>query len=118
MHNYKELKIWQKSRILVKDVYQLTNSFPKEESYGLTSQIRRAVISIPANIAEGAGRGTNKDFSHFLDISMGSLFELESLLILSIDLSYLTNNKILSLVDQITEVGKMIVSFKSNLSKI
>jgi four helix bundle protein len=88
MHNYKEMKIWQKGRMLVKDIYQLTKNFPSDERFGLTSQARRAAVSIPLNISEGAGRGTDKDFSHFLDMARGSLFELETLIILSSDLEF------------------------------
>ncbi len=74
MHNYHELKIWQESRILVKSVYTLTANFPKEEIYGLTSQVRRAAVSIPSNIAEGTGRSSDKEFQRFLDYAIGLLF--------------------------------------------
>ncbi len=90
MHNFRELKIWQKGRTLVKDVYELTTFLPKEETFGLTSQIKRSVISIPSNIAEGAGRGSDKDFNRFLDIAYGSCFELETQLILCVDLTYIS----------------------------
>jgi four helix bundle protein len=90
MHKYKELIVWQKARILVKDIYILTESFPNSEKYGITSQIQRAVISIPANIAEGSGRGSNKDFSRFLDIAIASAFELETEIILSYDLIFIS----------------------------
>ncbi len=116
VHNYRELKIWQKSRSLVKTVYQLTLDFPKEESYGLVSQIKRASVSIAANIAEGAGRGTNKDFIHFLNIARGSLFELETLLILSDDLKFLTEEKLKTVLDSINEILRMIVTFQDMLN--
>ncbi len=115
MHNYKEMKIWQKSRTLVKVVYEISKILPKEELYGLTSQIRRAVISIPANIAEGAGRGTDRDFRHFLDISRGSLFELDTLLILSNDLGYISESELNPVLENISEIIKMMVSFQSRL---
>ena len=89
MHNFKELIVWQKSRKLVKEVYLTVKKFPDEEKYGIISQIKRASISIPANISEGAGRRTNNDFSRFLDIATGSSFELETLIILSLDLEFL-----------------------------
>ena len=85
MHKYKELKVWQKGRELVKFIYELTNKFPKEEIYSLTSQIRRAAISIPSNIAEGAGHFSNKEFSRFLEIAYASSCELDTQIILSFD---------------------------------
>ncbi len=115
MHNYKEMKIWQKARKLVKEVYKISKKLPKEELYGLTSQIRRAVISVPANIAEGAGRGTDRDFCHFLDIARGSLFELDTLLILSSDLEYVSEEEINPVFESINEIIKMMVSFQSRL---
>jgi four helix bundle protein len=115
MHNYKEMKIWQKSRTLVKAVYEISKSLPKEELYALTSQIRRAAISIPANIAEGAGRGTDRDFRHFLDISRGSLFELETLLICSYDLGYISEENLNPIFENINEIIKMMISFQSRL---
>ncbi|MBA4409751.1 MAG: four helix bundle protein [Bacteroidota bacterium] len=115
MHNYKEMKIWQKARTLVKVVYEISKKLPKEELYGLTSQIRRAVVSIPANIAEGAGRGTDRDFHHFLDISRGSLFELDTLLILTNDLDYITESDLNPAFESISEIIKMMISFQNRL---
>jgi len=108
MHNFKELKIWQLSRQLVKEVYELTSTFPLEEKYGLISQIRRCVVSIPTNIAEGCGRKTNKDFSHFLNISLGSAYELETLLTLSLDLQFISNEQHEAFSIQLSEIQKMI----------
>jgi four helix bundle protein len=118
MHNYREIKIWQRSINLVKEVYLITKQFSKEETYGLTSQIRRAVVSIPANIAEGAGRGTDKDFSHFLDVSRGSLFELETLIILSNDLEFISESRSIEVLEKTSEILRMLNSFQSNLSKV
>jgi four helix bundle protein len=118
MHNYKEIKTWQRARMLVKDVYLLTKEYPKEEIYGLTSQIKRAVVSIPANVAEGAGRGTNKDFSHFLDIARGSLYELETLIILSSDLDFISESKSVDILNETTEILLMLNGFQSYLSKV
>jgi len=115
MHNYKEMKIWQKARKLVNVVYKISKKLPKEELYGLTSQIRRAVVSVPANIAEGAGRGTDRDFCHFLDIARGSLFELDTLLILSSDLEYVSEEELNPVFESINEIIKMMVSFQSRL---
>lgn len=77
MHNLKELKIWNKAMDLASDVYEATANFPKEETYGLTSQIRRCAVSVPSNIAEGAGRNTKGEFRQFLDYSNGSAYELQ-----------------------------------------
>ena len=88
MHNYKEMKIWQKSRTLVKVVYEISKSLPKEELYALTSQIRRAAISIPSNIAEGCYRRSRAEFRHFLIIAYGSGAELETQLEISRRLGY------------------------------
>jgi four helix bundle protein len=93
MHNYHELKIWQESRNLVKNIYTLTAHFPKEEIYGLTSQIRRSVVSIPSNIAEGTGRNSDKEFQRFLDYAIGSLFELETQITLANDLNFLSQEE-------------------------
>jgi len=83
IESFKDLIVWQKGIELVNEIYKVTKHFPKEELYGLTSQIRRAAISIPANIAEGWGRGTTKNYIQFLEISRGSLYELETLIIIS-----------------------------------
>ena len=83
MHNFKKLNIWVNAMSLVKDVYLLTSNFPKEEKFCLISQINRCSISIPSNIAEGSSRSSNKEFSHFIKIALGSLFELETQIILS-----------------------------------
>lgn len=90
MSTFRDLLIWQKSMILVTDIYQLTNSFPKEEIYGLTSQIRRSSISIPSNIAEGYGRDGNKDYLKFLNIAIASLFEMQTQLEISFNLTKYT----------------------------
>ena len=113
MHNYRELKVWQKARVLVKSVYQITNNLPKEEAFGLTSQMRRAVVSIPSNIAEGAGRATDKDFNRFLDIAYGSCFELETQLILCVDLKYISEVEFEPVQIKIQEIQKMIFALKS-----
>ncbi len=116
MHQFKELKIWQKSRELAKSVYQESQKFPSDEIYGLTSQIRRAVISVSANIAEGTGRGTEKEFARFLNIANGSAYELESLLLICLDLNYLPQEAIKPLLDQLSEIQRMIFSLKQKLS--
>ena len=117
MHNYKELKIWQRSRQLVKDVYTLTKCFPSEERFGLISQIQRSAVSIPSNIAEGSGRKSQKEFDRFLEIAISSAFELETQLILSGDLGYISDNELSSIQEEIQEVQKMIYGFKSRIIK-
>lgn len=108
MHNFKELKVWQKGRSLVKEVYMMTKQFPEDERFGLTSQLRRSAVSIPSNIAEGSGRGTGKDFSKFLNISLGSAYELETQLILSYDLNYISENTFNGISIKIGEIQKML----------
>ncbi len=115
MHNFKELKIWQRSKGLVKNVYQLTAKFPKSEHYGLIAQMNRSAISIVSNIAEGAGRSTKQDFSRFLDIAIGSAFELESQLIISADLGFVSDTEIVEILRELDEIQKMIRSYKKNL---
>ena len=111
MHNYHELKIWQEGRKLVKTVYSVSANFPKEEMYGLTSQIRRAAISIPSNIAEGTGRTSDKEFKRFLDYAIGSLFELETQMILANDLNFISAEDFESIHEDIKSLIRMIVKF-------
>lgn len=107
MHNFKELKVWQLSRNLVKEIYEITSEFPSTEKYGLISQLRRCAVSIPANIAEGSGRNTDKDFAQFLNISLGSSYELETLLILVYDVDLITTERLENLSPKISEIQKM-----------
>lgn len=116
MHNFKELIVWQKARILVKDIYNLVRNFPDDEKFGLSSQMKRAAISIPSNIAEGAGRGTNKDFTRFLNIANGSAFELESQLYLSFDLEFIEEETLIKYSEKITEIQKLIYGFRTRLT--
>ncbi len=115
MHNYHELKIWQEGRHLVKEIYTITSCFPKEEIYGLTAQIRRAAVSISSNIAEGTGRSSDKEFQQFLNYAMGSLFELETQLILSNDLNFITREEFEKIQMEIKSLIRMIVKFKCTL---
>lgn len=117
MHNYKELTVWQKSVEIAISVYKDTRNYPKYELYGLTSQIRRSAISISSNIAEGAGRNSDKDFSRFLNISYGSSFELETQLIISKELNYLDDTSFNKLNDDLSEIQKMLYSFIKKLSE-
>lgn len=115
MKGFRDLKVWHKSHQLTLGIYQTTALFPKEELYGLTSQIRRASASIPANIAEGCGRGTDADFARFLQIAMGSASELEYHLLLARDLGFLNCLQHEKLNSQVTEVKRMLVSFIQKL---
>ena len=109
MHNFRNLNVWKKSKQLVKEIYSTTSKFPNNEDFVLSSQMRRAVISISSNIAEGSGRSGKKDFLKFLDMALGSAFELESQLEISIDLRYLDRNTFKELKLKIQEVQSMII---------
>ncbi len=93
MSDYKDLEVWRKSHDMLLDIYKITSKYPKEEIYGLVSQIRRAAVSIPTNIAEGNGRLHQKEYINFLSISRGSAMEVEYLLLVSKDLEYIDDNK-------------------------
>ena len=108
-NGYKRLKIWQ----LVKIVYTKIRLFPKEEQFALCDQLRRAVVSIPSNIAEGYGRDTHKDFAHFLSLARGSLFEVDTQLSVAVDLGYMKPD--VGLENSIEELSKMIASFRTRL---
>ncbi len=108
---YKELDLWIEARKLVKEVYSATENFPKSEQIGLTSQIRRSVISIPSNIAEGVGRSTSKDTLRFLYIARGSVYELETQVYLSEDLGYVSEITMKTLIDQLTVNKKLLNGF-------
>ncbi len=94
-HNFREIKIWQEALVIVKEVYAFTSNLPKEEKYGITSQINRSAVSIPSNIAEGSGRTSNKEFIRFLEIAISSSYELETKLILAQDLFNLSTNDLI-----------------------
>ncbi len=114
---YHNLKIWQKSRKLVLVVYKLTEKFPSSEMYGLTSQMRRAVISVVLNIVEGDRRSSRKEFLRFLDIAEGSLTELEACLELALDLAFITKEEYQQVEDLRKEVAVMIRSFIKSVQK-
>ena len=110
--SYKDLLIWQKGINIVVNVYELTEEFPKEERYALTSQLKRAALSIPSNIAEGYGRNSTQSYIYFITLARGSLFELETQLILAEKLKLIKNEKLFAnLMNQIIEESKMINSF-------
>lgn len=115
MHKFKELEIWKQSKSFCTEIYIITSAFPSEEKFGLTNQLRRASVSIPSNIAEGSSRKSNKDFARFLEISMGSAYEIETQLLISSDLGFLTSEKLNPLIQRIETITKMIYSFQTKL---
>lgn len=115
MSNFRNLLIWQKSMVLVTKIYTLTNNFPKEEVFGLTSQIKRSAISIPSNIAEGLGRESSKELLRFLKISIGSLFELQTQLEIAKNIIYLDEETFNNLYEDTRELERMIVSFTNKI---
>jgi four helix bundle protein len=117
MKTYRDLLIWQKSMTLLTNCYLASVNFPKEEQFGLTSQIRRCCISIPSNISEGFGRGTNKDYHRFLTISLGSLFEFQTQIEISYDLKYITEENFKKLYEDSREVERMLTSFINKIKK-
>ena len=117
MHNLKELKIWQESMSLTKMVYSMTKNFPDHEKFGLTSQINRSAISIPSNIAEGVGRNTDNELIRFLNISIGSLFELDTQIILAKEFGYLNYDHFQELEADMDILKKRIIAFRIKLEK-
>ncbi len=110
MQNFKDLKVWEKAHILTLSIYKLSGIFPKEEVYGLTSQMRRSSASISTNIAEGCGRGSNPDFARFLQISMGSACELEYQILLAKDLGYTDLETYQSLNSEVESIKRMLTA--------
>jgi four helix bundle protein len=117
MSNFRKLIIWQKAMSLVTKTYHSTKKFQKEEIFGLTSQIRRCSISIPSNIAEGHGRESNKEYLRFLNISIGSLFELQTQLEIAKNIEYLTEEDFNTLYEDSREVERMLVSFINKIKE-
>lgn len=115
MIDFKTLNYWKRAYKFSLDIYRETTSFPREEKYGLTSQIRRAAISIPINISEGSGRNSKKEFANFLQISLGSASEVECELLLSKDIGYLNPEKCLYLLNELSEIRKMIFSYRESI---
>ena len=115
MHQFKELEIWKRSRIFCSQIYTITSKFPSDEKFGITNQLRRASVSIPSNIAEGSSRNSNKDFSRFLEIAIGSGYEIETQLLIALDLSFIKPEDLEKYVNELNEIIKMISRFRSNL---
>jgi len=115
MHNFRQLQIWKEGMAIAKTVYSLMNDLPSVERFGLISQILRCAVSVPSNIAEGSSRSSNKEYAHFLSISLGSLFELETQILLSVDLGFLAFKNLESLLNEIIQLQKKISTFKKTL---
>lgn len=115
IRNYQELIAWQRAMDLVESVYRTSSTFPKEEVYGLTSQVRRASISVPSNIAEGQGRSTTRDFLHFLCVAQGSLKELETQILIAQRLGYLAHPD--ALLDQVLAVARLLSGLINSLKR-
>ena len=115
MHKFKQLEIWKQSKLFCSQIYLVTFSFPDEERFGLTTQLRRASVSIPSNIAEGSSRKSNKDFARFLEIAIGSAYEIETQLLISHDLGFILDDNLNPLISKIDVITKMIYNFQIKL---
>lgn len=110
MRDFRELKIWEAAHYLTLKIYKITKRFPREETYALTSQMRRSSSSIPTNIAEGCGRGTNKEFAHFLQIAIGSSYELDYQILLAKELEYISGDVYQELSSEVSSLQKQIAA--------
>ncbi|PZD79668.1 four helix bundle protein [Mesonia sp. K7] len=117
MHNYEQLTVWQKAMDLVEKVYLLTEIFPKEETYGLTSQVKRSAVSIPSNISEGAGRKSDKEFNYFLSIANGSTNELCTQIHLAYRLNLVSKEQVEPILEEISEIQKINYTLIKKFSK-
>ena len=115
MNTIRDIKVWKKSVDFVTKIYRITQHLPQEELYGLTSQMRRTAVSIPSNIAEGFGRKSTNEFKRFLQISMGSLFELKTQLEISKNLGFLSSNEFDELFNDLREIEIMLTSFINSI---
>jgi four helix bundle protein len=117
MSSYRDLKVWAKTRVYIKDVYTISAKFPKEEIYGITSQIRRATVSIANNIVEGSARYSDKEFMRFLDIAYASSIEVENMHYICLDLAYINEEEFSILFEKSQEIQRMIFSLKRSLKE-
>lgn len=115
-NNFRDLLVWQKAMSLCKEVYVLSSLFPKEEQYGLRSQVQRSAVSIASNIAEGCGRGTTNEFNYFLSLALGSSYECETQMILAFELKYLDEAKWKLIIERTREIQRMISGLKNKIS--
>lgn len=117
MFSFEDLDVWNECRSLVTDVYTITNSFPIEERFALSSQLKRAVVSVPSNIAEGSGRASTKEKIHFLEIAYGSLIEVYCQLQLAVDLNYLSEEKFNEMKNKISSISKMLSGLRNHFKR-
>lgn len=117
MHHYKKLEVWQKSVEFVATVYQVTATFPGDERFGLIAQMRRCAVSIPSNVAEGAGRNSDQEFRQFLSIALGSSFELETQILVSERLGLLSKDASLELLESLNSMSKMLVALRRSIGR-
>jgi four helix bundle protein len=115
MHRFKDLEVWKQSRIFCSDIYATKSLFPESEKFGLTNQLRRAAVSIPSNIAEGTSRSSSKDFSRFLEIAIGSAYELETQLLIASDLKFIQLESLELLITKIDAIVRMASRLRSTL---
>lgn len=116
MHRYDQLEIWKRSKLFCVSIYQITEKFPKREEFGISNQMRRAAVSIPSNIAEGTSRSSDKEFSRFLQIALGSAFELETQLSICAELWKIDKEDLIPLQNELRSIVQMIIRFKAKLS--
>jgi four helix bundle protein len=117
MKSFRELRVWQQSMNLVENIYRLTHEFPRQETYGLTSQVRRAVVSVPSNIAEGHTREHIKEYLHHLSMAQASLAEVETQLEIAARLKYLRFNQLAELLREISSLGKQLYALRNALNR-
>jgi four helix bundle protein len=115
MKSHKDLNVWKNAVSFVSDIYKITESFPNSELFGLTNQIRRAAVSIPSNIAEGAARASQKEFNQFLSISLGSTAEVETQLLIAMNLKFISTVEYKELTVKIDDIRKMLIGLKKSL---
>jgi len=114
--SYRDLIVWQKAMDLVEEIYRCSQGFPNDERFGLTAQLRRAAVSVPSNIAEGNSRGTSRDYLRFLDMSYGSLAEVETQVMIANRLNYLDSPKLEDLLQRTGEIGRLINGLQRSLA--
>jgi four helix bundle protein len=116
-HSYRDLIVWQKAIAMVTEIYRATQSFPRQETYGLTSQVRRSAVSVASNIAEGQGRLSRREFHYFLSVARGSLIEMETQIVIAENLGYLSPAEVRKLADASGEVSRLLPGLMQALQK-
>lgn len=117
MHRYKDLEIWKLSRKFCVSIYSITSTFPESEKFGVVSQLRRASVSVPSNISEGCSRKSNKDFSRFLEIAIGSCYEIETQILIATDLDFIDEAASTVILNELNKIIQMTSKFKSTLKE-